>query len=195
MAPRTVAPAWRAVAVGIEGNASPSNPGAAGLAAVVVGIEGKGSPSNSIALERGPMPKITKTEKRARARDAIAGLKKHFGPGEIKQLGGKATTRDGLVAVLQEHLDALAAVDAATVALRVAVARESALDRRVRALVRLLQHLVVSRLGADHAIFGDFGWKVPKKPGPKTVAAKAEGARKAELTRAARGTKPRRRRR
>jgi hypothetical protein len=40
----------------------------------------------------------------------------------------------------------------------------------------------------------DFGWTMPKKPGPKTVQAKLEGARKGQETRKARHTMGKRQR-
>jgi hypothetical protein len=141
------------------------------------------------------MPRISKTTKRNRARDAIRGLKSRFGPNDITRLGGKAMTRNEAIAFFQSHLDAIAAVDAATAALRVAVARERALDRQVLAFMPVLQSLVESRFERYPGAWGEFGLKLPKKPGPKTVKAKAEGARKAALTLAARGTTRRRRRR
>jgi hypothetical protein len=42
------------------------------------------------------------------------------------------------------------------------------------------------REGASPVALGDFGWDVPKKPGPKTAAAKLAGVVKGRATREAR---------
>ena len=139
------------------------------------------------------MPRVSKLTKRARATGIIAGLVKHF-LGASYSLGGKEYTRRQLVAEFQSHLDAIDEVDATRAALAAAVAKERKLARQVAALARYVKMSAESRFGLTPTICADFGWEVPKPPGPKTVKAKLEGAKKARETRKARGTMGKRQR-
>jgi hypothetical protein len=139
------------------------------------------------------MPKVSKVTKRSRATSIIAGVIKHFSAASYT-LGGKAFTPKQLVAAFQSHVDAIDEVDATRAALAAAVARERELARRMTALTRYMKMAVEARFGLLHKIYADFGWEVPKRPGPKTVEAKLEGATKARDTRKARGTMGKRQR-
>jgi hypothetical protein len=90
----------------------------------------------------------------------------------------KAFTPRQLVAAFQSHVDAIDEVDATRAALAAAVARERELARRMTELTRYVKMAVEARFGLSHKIYADFGWEVPKRPGPKTVEAKLEGRRK-----------------
>jgi hypothetical protein len=145
------------------------------------------------AKETANMPKVSKLTKRSRATGIIAGVRKHFG-GASYDLGGRTYTPKQLVAEFQSQIDAIDEVDATRSTLAAAIAKERALARRIAALGRYLKMAVDATFGPSPEVFADFGWDVPKRPGPKTVQAKLEGARKARETRKARGTMGKRQR-
>jgi hypothetical protein len=140
------------------------------------------------------MPRISQTNKGFRAGQVIAGIRKRLARGRVHRVGGKDYSHEELVAIFQRQVDALDAIRSARVALAVAVSKERAVARQVRPMTRNLQAHVQNQFGSDATAFADFGWELPKKRGPKTVAAKAEGARKAKATREARHTMGKRQR-
>jgi hypothetical protein len=140
------------------------------------------------------MPRVPKLKKRAGAAAVIAGLKKHFAKDKIHLIGSKQYTTEQLVAVFQSQIDATAAVAAANAEMQAAIGRERAIDLHLRDLTRLLKHSMTAAFGLSAKAFADFGWDLPKKPGPKTVKAKVEGAKKALATRKARHTMGKRQR-
>jgi hypothetical protein len=139
------------------------------------------------------MPRIAKVMKRARAASMIAGLKKRFAPDHVFALRNVKYTRQELIALCQAQIDALDAVAAAAVAAAAARARERAAARRLQDVTQSLKAFIGVTFG-DRASYGDFGWEAPKKPGPKTVAAKARGAERLRETRRLRGTMGKRQR-
>jgi hypothetical protein len=164
-------------------------------------IEGQARPAilfqsrgASHARRRLVMPRVAKVIKRARASSILAGLKKRYEPDDVLNVGGKKCTRRELVDLYQAHLDALRAVDETAAAASAAVAKERAIARDLGPVTFFLKVWVESTLGRSPVILGDFGWEVPKKPGPKTVAAKARGAEKLRETRRLRGTMGKRQR-
>jgi len=139
------------------------------------------------------MPRVSKLTKRARATGIIAGIVKHFVEAS-HFLGGKEYSRRELVAEFQSHIAAIDEVDAKRAALAAAVEKERKLGRQTAALARYVKMMASSRFGLTPTICADFGWEVPKLPGPKTVKAKLEGAARARETRKARGTMGKRQR-
>jgi hypothetical protein len=117
---------------------------------------------------------------------AIGGLSTHFTGREKYKVGGKRYTPRELAAVYQAHLDAIHEVTVALAAYTAAVRKERSLGRRARSLTLLLKTTVSVEFGPDPGAWAAFGWALPKKPGPKTVAAKLQGVRKREAARAAR---------
>ena len=73
-------------------------------------------------------------------------------------------------------------------ALAVAASRERKIGREVARFTQNFKVAVTVHCGSSAEVLGDFGWKVPKKPGPKTTAAKLAGVLKGQATRKARGT-------
>jgi len=142
-----------------------------------------------------PVPKISKTVKRVRAEGVLQGLAKHFARRSSYELGGKVYTREALAGVFQAHAEAVREVDAAHAAVAAAVARERELAKKVAYLTRMLKLAVDAEFGMAPRVWAEFGWEVPKKPGPKTVKAKLEGAEKARATRVARHTMGKRQKR
>jgi hypothetical protein len=134
------------------------------------------------------MPRTSHATKRARARNLLAGLAKRVSPRDEVLIEGQVFSRRQLTALFQEHLDAIEAIHAARAALSVAVAEERVIAARVWAVSQGFQAYVSSVIGKTADIFNDFGFEVPKKPGPKTVAGKLAGSRKSAATRAARKT-------
>ncbi len=75
-----------------------------------------------------------------------------------------------------------------------AVAKEGALARELVLFTQSLKARVRAYYGSAPTVLADFGWKAPKKPGPKSAAVKAKSAEKARATRKARGTMGKRQR-
>lgn len=138
------------------------------------------------------MPKLSQVAKRFRAGNVIAGIEEHLPRGEALVVSGKRYTPEELVAIFGAHIDALDAVRSARVAFARAVEEERKAGRRVVRLLAKFQIAMMNRFGPDGPSL--FGFPKPKKPGPKTAAAKAAGAAKARATRAARKTMGRRQR-
>jgi hypothetical protein len=139
------------------------------------------------------MPKESALTKFTRATGVIAGLKKRFSPGEKVMVRGKDWPVDDLVALFQAEIDALAAVRARYGEYLSAVAAERKLAPRCRTMEVDLKGIVGNLFGPE--ALAEFGWRRPKKTGPKTVAAKAASAEKARETRKVRGTGAKRKRR
>ncbi len=72
--------------------------------------------------------------------------------------------------------------------------KERAAAKSVDAFTRGLKLTAFHVLALPLDVLADFGWTLPKKPGPKTTAAKLSGVLKAAATRKARGTMGRRQR-
>jgi hypothetical protein len=129
------------------------------------------------------MPRISKLAKLTRARSITSGLFKHFAPRIKHRIAGNRYSQREMIAVFQSHLEAIEEVDAARARLGAAVQKERALGRRADALSMELKAFIENRFGANVVVLADFGWRPPKKPGPKTVAAKLAGVKKREAKR------------
>jgi hypothetical protein len=121
------------------------------------------------------MPKTSRTIRRVRALSLARGIEKRFLPRKLYRIAGTKRSRAVLLAILAAYQEALQRTDAAHIALHAAVAAEKAAERRVAKLTRELQVAVRSLFGDDRVVLGDFGWRPPRKPGPKTVEAKFQG--------------------
>jgi hypothetical protein len=128
------------------------------------------------------MSKESKATKLARSRNVILGLRKTYKPGDIIMIDGVGHTRDEVIAIFQGHIDALSAKDTRYAEYRTAVALERKLARQVLALWLHLQRFFTASLGPHGP--PKFGMEAPKKPGPKTTAAKLAGVQKRAKTRA-----------
>ena len=133
------------------------------------------------------MARISQTTKRWRTTRALEGVKTVFpGDGSL-QIAGRAYTYAKLRELLQAQLDALDAIEAARSAYAYAVARERELAPRVNRVLVSLQLSLRGKHGADVALLGQFGFRPPRKPGPKTVASRRRVVEKGRATRAAKG--------
>jgi hypothetical protein len=140
------------------------------------------------------MPRISQVTKRFRAASVISGIKKRLPRTETYMLDGKSFTHEDLVALFQAQLDALDAIRSARAVLAAAVAKERSVARSVATNLPGFQQAMGSRFGFKADVFADFGWQLPKKPGPKTIASKIAGAERVKATRKARGTMGRKQR-
>jgi hypothetical protein len=140
------------------------------------------------------MPKISETTKRAQASRILDGLARRFKPREKLMIAGTLYTIPQLTAILQGHLAALTELRTMRAALAGKVQEERAIAKQVSELRADLLLVVQSRFGRNPVTLGDFGFKMPKKPGPKTVEAKARGAERLRATRKARHTMGKRQR-
>jgi hypothetical protein len=109
------------------------------------------------------VPKRTKAEKVNRNRGMIAGLAEHFA-GEKLVIDNKQRTVDEIVAVYEEHLRALADVQALTIQRSIAVQREGALEKRVARLTGLIKSLLRAVFGATSATLRGFGVEPDRTP-------------------------------
>jgi hypothetical protein len=134
------------------------------------------------------MPRPTQTIKAIRMTKLMAGIHKHLSKEDALRFKSRAYTLGELVAVFQAELDALDQIAAARTRLTAAVAKERTLEQQARRLELAIKSFIVARFGTRADVLGDFGWEVPRKPGPKTVDAKLAGALKGAATRKARGT-------
>jgi hypothetical protein len=135
------------------------------------------------------MSRIPKNNKLAQAHGVILGLERRFTPRTILVLERNRYTTRQLVRLFQSQVDALAEIDRAKAQLKVALAKERAIAKRVAAMTAMLKQLVSARFGVNVGSWGDFGWTLPEKPGPKTVEAKLAGVKKRAERRAAKGEK------
>jgi hypothetical protein len=138
------------------------------------------------------MPKISQTTRQIRAANVVAGIRKHMPSGKKVYVDGKAYTPTGLAALFQEQVDAIDAVRSARGALAAAVSKERAVAKKVNEATLDLRSTLFNMF--TPVVLADFGWARPKKPGPKTTAAKLAGVLKAAATRKARRTMGRRQR-
>jgi len=137
----------------------------------------------------------SKLTKRERNRVVRRGLAKHGGSLGVLMVAGEAWKPADVRAMLDEQDALLADIDAAEAHRRTLVARERAVEAKVRPFVVALRTSIQTRFGIPSPAASDFGFEPWGKPGPKTPAVKAESARKAKATRERRGTKGKRRRR
>ncbi len=157
-------------------------------------IEGHTRPAISTPLTERSMPKIGQITKRTQAASLITGIKKHLAHKKAHFFMGASFSTKDLIALFQSHLDALDKISGLRAALAGAVADERRLAKRTKAVAKGLKAFMAGTKGVSPVLFNDFGWRVPKRPGPKTVAGKLAGAEKTRATRAARGTMGKRQR-
>jgi hypothetical protein len=140
------------------------------------------------------MPRTTQTARSAAATAVLRGITKRLVAGKTYSVDGKTYSPKEIAARYQAYLDALEGLRSARAALRLAVANERKVARQLAALTVGLKTMLTVQFGTSNVVLADFGWSVPKKPGPKTVAGKVAGAAKARATRAARKTMGKRQR-
>ena len=122
-----------------------------------------------------------------RLRALIDGIKKRLGGQPTVTLLGKSYTPQDLVARIQEEVDAMLAVDAATAARAGAVVKRNVLKKGNKPLLLALESFARVTYGESAGGLWDYGLE-PRKPQKKTVVVKNEAAQKAKVTRETRGT-------
>jgi hypothetical protein len=128
------------------------------------------------------MPRISKTNKIAQTHAVLAGMQKRIDPNAVFKCDGKKYRGRDLSAALEAYLAAIATAAAARAAYKGALAKEREAGKRAARVLRWVHVIVESHFGA--LVLEEFGWSVPKTPGPKTVAAKLRGVRKRQAGRA-----------
>jgi hypothetical protein len=123
------------------------------------------------------------------ANQTIAGVNKHLANNTSLPIAGEAFTPVTLTAVFQEEIAAIGEADASKTTWRQKVADAKAAKTRARAVRKALKRYLLGTFG-DGAVgvLEDFGFTVPKAPGRKTVASKAQAVVQAKATRDARHT-------
>lgn len=109
------------------------------------------------------MPNRTKAEKTKRDTGMIAGLRKYFA-GSTLGIRHKNYTVEEVVALFQQHLDALARVHALTIERSTAVRREEELEKKIVALTNAVKGLAKARVGESDPRLREFGVEPDKKP-------------------------------
>ncbi len=130
---------------------------------------GRARPENSMSR----IGAITKAE---RARQVMTSLGSVFPPGEKLVLGGKTYLQDEVIAIFRAHLAAIDAKKSRYAAYQQAVAEEQALAKQTGEMWQDLTGVV--RIRMPKAKLPVMGIRARKKPGPKTVEAKAAGVEK-----------------
>ncbi|HEY2515191.1 MAG TPA: hypothetical protein VGI39_30200 [Polyangiaceae bacterium] len=131
------------------------------------------------------MPKTSQVTKAARAEAILKGVEKRLVAMKSVSIDGKARSINQVRSIYRAYLDSLEEVRRARNVLEVAIDRERAAAARMDAFTPMLRWAVEVYLGKKHEVLGDFGWVAPKKPGPKTIAAKRAGVVKREAAREA----------
>jgi hypothetical protein len=139
------------------------------------------------------MARKSKKDKKTHLAALKRGVRKHLEHMGEFFLASERTSADAIVARLQLLLDDYQRTHDAYHAWLAALAVERRHEREARAFLRALDGLLTAALGGESPEAKAMGVG-RRKTGPKTVAAKLQGAQKAAATRALRGTRPRRRR-
>jgi predicted Fe-Mo cluster-binding NifX family protein len=115
---------------------------------------------------------------------AMNGVDLHLASAGTMTIGGEQFTPATLKAVFQADIDATNDTDAAKTTLKQKVLTAQTARKRAAGVRKNLKVFLVGQNGpAAVQVLEDFGFTVPKAPGPKTVEAKAAGQQKAQVTR------------
>jgi hypothetical protein len=118
----------------------------------------------------------SRIEKLTTARDVSQGVSKLLADRDVLTVAGKAVTPAEILARYQAQMAAMDRVRETWVVYKTALAAEKRMRRPMQKLTVDLKQTVWVELGPEK--FPAFGWKKPKKPGPKTVASKLAGVQK-----------------
>ena len=132
-------------------------------------MEGRARPSN-------PMSRIGAITKAERARQVVQSLKAVFTSGDTVVLRGKTYALDEVIGVFQAHLAALDAKTSRYAEYQAAVASEQALAKQTADLWQALTNVVRNQVPKTKLPV--MGIRARRKPGPRTVEAKAAGVDK-----------------
>jgi hypothetical protein len=124
----------------------------------------------------------------SRAKQLVAGTKKHFSNASSLAFGGGTYTPAQVDASLQTLADLRTAVDDARAAIKAKIAEERAQAPSLRNLLFAYTTFVKATFGDSPDVLADFGLKPKKVPTPLTVDQKAAASAKRAATRAARHT-------
>jgi hypothetical protein len=122
------------------------------------------------------VPVQSKLEKVSNANQVVRGFRERFSGTDELWVDGKRLRVDDVVARYQAQLEAIQRVTVAWAAWQTALKAERAMRKPMRELTVALKAAVLQMLGPR--VLASFGWKKPRKPGPKTVKAKLAGVQK-----------------
>jgi hypothetical protein len=141
-------------------------------------LDGRGGPAR--------MPRLGTRTKTERDRAVLRGLPKLFDRQTFAEIGRTRYTQQTVRALLQRHLRAMAKVRSLTIARRMAVEEERALERRVHVVVMGLKSIAGIKAGKFSAAIRELGFE-PAKQAVMTPAVKAAANVKRQATRKLRG--------
>jgi hypothetical protein len=135
----------------------------------------------------------SKNDRIAHCQSLIRGLRTKF-PKQTLMINGKARPTEAVVKMLESYLIALAAIDEAYRAWRIATATASRIYfGQIHQLLQHIRAFLEMQYGRDGVELRGFGYKPRKRP-YRSTQAKVNAAEKARATRKARGTKGKRQR-
>jgi len=132
------------------------------------------------------MPKLAKSTKAARDTGVIRGIRQHFATGKDIIIHQVRYTADSLAALFEEHLRAMARVDALTIERGLAVAEERRLEAELAPVYAGVKAAAESLLGIRSPRLRELGIEPDKKP-RMTAETKKRANEKRQATRKRRG--------
>lgn len=132
--------------------------------AIAILRRGHDCPRRMVVITDEAVPKIGKHVKVKRDEGVIAGVRKHFRGDEEITLEQETYTFDEIVAIFEEHLAMLGAIDFHARERSIAIAEEAKLEPKVRALALALKTHMSSRMGKESPRLREFAFKPAKKP-------------------------------
>ena len=116
---------------------------------------------------------------------AMDGVDKHLASLATLTVNGEQFTPATLKAVFQADIDAMAQTDATRAQLKAEVQVATAARQRATVVRKALRAFLIGQFGPGAVqLLEDFGFTVPKAPGPKTAKAKAAATAKGVATKA-----------
>ncbi len=134
------------------------------------------------------MARKSSSERRRAYAGLHAGVQKLWMKAGPTLIAGKSWRPQQLLDLLQRLLDAFAAQDQAYASYLSRVVERRNLEKQWRTVLRALTHKALASHAGDARALAVFALSEPRKPGPRTLAAKVEMIGKAKATRARRAT-------
>ena len=130
-------------------------------------------------------PKQDKPTRKDLDQKVMDGVDAHLANLPTLTINGEQFTPATLKAVFQSDIDAMAKTDATRTQLKAEIQVAKAARTRAAVVRKALKAFLIGQFGADAVqLLEDFGFSVPKAPGPKTAKQKAAATAKGVATRA-----------